>query len=192
MTKRSAFHQSFRGFRVWSGHRGEQEEPVLKTFQASLYSFLEQGGEPALCDLKLLANRRQGPAETFRLQQQQQHTCDDVFKIFLHGEGLLGGLEGQGTPGLLLPSFLPLNIQLFRCPRWLKKAQGAQLDRCWPCTVPYEGDNFANSKMDNFSMIFKTSLKIIGIFYVDAKQGSKYIKVKKKLFKAKTTTYRKA
>ena len=26
-----------------------------------------------------------------------------------------------------------------------------------PCTVPYEGDNFANSKMDNFSLIFKTS-----------------------------------
>ena len=26
-----------------------------------------------------------------------------------------------------------------------------------PRTVPYEGDNFANSKMDNFSLIFKTS-----------------------------------
>ena len=61
------------------------------------------------------------------------------------------------------------------------------------CTVPYEGGNFANSEMDNFSLIFKTSLKIIGMFfYVNAKQGSKYIKVLKKLFKAKTTMYIKA
>ena len=41
-------------------------------------------------------------------------------------------------------------------------------------TVPYEGGNFANSKMDNFSLIFgKTSLKIIGMFCdVNAEQGS--------------------
>ena len=33
------------------------------------------------------------------------------------------------------------------------------------------GANFANSKADNFSLIFKTSLKIIGFFYVNAKQS---------------------
>ena len=38
-------------------------------------------------------------------------------------------------------------------------------------TVPYEGDNFAHSKMDIFSLIFKTSLKMIGIFYVNTEQG---------------------
>ena len=29
--------------------------------------------------------------------------------------------------------------------------------QCYVRTVPYEGDNFANYKMDNFSLIFKTS-----------------------------------
>ena len=58
-------------------------------------------------------------------------------------------------------------------------------------TVAYEGDNFANFKMDHFSLIFKISFKIIEIFYVNAEQG--YIfKGKKKLSKAKTTMFRKA
>ena len=44
-----------------------------------------------------------------------------------------------------------------------------------PATVPYEGENFANSKMDNFSLIIDwlNFVKIIGmIFDVNAKQGS--------------------
>ena len=57
-------------------------------------------------------------------------------------------------------------------------------------TVPYEGDNFANSKMDHFSLIFKTPYKLFGIFYVNAKQEV-YLKIKK-IFKAKTTLFRKA
>ena len=45
-------------------------------------------------------------------------------------------------------------------------------------TVPYEGDNFTKSKMDNFSLIFKTSYKLFECFYVNAKQEV-YLKVKK-------------
>ena len=38
--------------------------------------------------------------------------------------------------------------------------------------LPYEGGKFRNSKMDNFSLIFQTSLQIIGIFfYSNAEQG---------------------
>ena len=60
-------------------------------------------------------------------------------------------------------------------------------------TVPYEWGNFADSKIDNFSLIFKTSLKIIGMFYdVNAKTGKQIDKSLKKFFKAKTTIYRKA
>ena len=33
-------------------------------------------------------------------------------------------------------------------------------------TVPYEGDNFANSKMDHFSLIFKTSFRLVGMFFM--------------------------
>ena len=51
-----------------------------------------------------------------------------------------------------------------------------------------QGDNFANSKMDNFSL--KLLKNLLEFFYVNAKQEV-YLKVKK-LFKAKTTMFRKA
>ena len=39
-------------------------------------------------------------------------------------------------------------------------------------TVPYEGDNFANYKMDNFSLIFINFLKTDWyVFYVNAKNA---------------------
>ena len=58
-------------------------------------------------------------------------------------------------------------------------------------TVPYEGDNFANSNMDHFSLIFENFLKTErNFFYVNAQQEA-YLKVKK-LFKAKTSMFRKA
>ena len=35
-----------------------------------------------------------------------------------------------------------------------------------PPTVPYEGSNFTSPKMDHFSLIFKTPLKFIGMFFI--------------------------
>ena len=40
-------------------------------------------------------------------------------------------------------------------PRWVFKDYFCRRDDLH--TVPYEGDNFANSKLDNFSSIFKTT-----------------------------------
>ena len=50
-----------------------------------------------------------------------------------------------------------------------------------PRTVPYEGGDYTNSKMDNFSLICKTSCKF---FYVNAKQEV-YLKVKNSFLKLK-------
>ena len=55
-------------------------------------------------------------------------------------------------------------------------------------TVPYEGDNFANYKMDHFS--FNNFLKTDWNFFnVNTKQWEIYLKVKKL---AKTTMFKKA
>ena len=82
----------------------------------------------------------------------------------------------------------------------LPLSDGLSIPRSDVRTVLYEGANFANSKMDNFSLIMiNDQYELLNflkydwnVFYVNAKQGSIYIKVKKKLFKAKTTMYRKA
>ena len=38
--------------------------------------------------------------------------------------------------------------------------------------MPYEGDNFVNSKMDHFSLIFKTLKHYWNVFYANAEQES--------------------
>ena len=65
-----------------------------------------------------------------------------------------------------------------------------QLARVRICTVPYDGENFANSKMDIFSLIIDwlNFLKNDWNFFMSMINKKVYLEVKaKKLFKAKTT-----
>ena len=71
------------------------------------------------------------------------------------GEKLSERSDGPSFRSPKGPSVTCLGFSLF-----IKSGTGAGTLSIVPAgtrTVPYEGDNFANSEMDNFSLTFKTS-----------------------------------